>query len=51
MAEWYAKKDPAAVIKGMMGDMATFTGPEAQEKATEAASDPGRVERLISLMK
>ena len=51
MAAWYAKKDPAAVIKGMMGDMATFTGPEAQEKANEAASDPERVERLMSLMK
>ena len=51
MGASYAKSSPETVIKGMMKEMATFTGPEAAEKAKEAASDPGRVERLHSLMR
>ena len=48
---YYANNSPEKVIGGMMGEMSTYTGPEAQDMAKEVASDPGRVERLHSLMR
>ena len=47
----YSFSNPAAVISSMMGDMSTYSGPEKEAKAKEAASDPERIERLLSLMR
>ena len=51
MSAGYAKSNPETMIREMLKEMSTFSGPEMQEKAKEAASDPGRVERLESLMR
>ena len=51
MTSKYAKSSPANIIKGMMDEQSTFTGPEKEEKAKEVAADPERIARLETLMR